>query len=112
MACINTDHILRYFTSMNIPVLPIHDSYIIDARVIFHLQEYMHKVIREGLNIHIPISNDNIKGLVNRLTLMAEQKILVTPEDPATIKFITDIMQYGEELEKLHGKMISSPSTS
>jgi hypothetical protein len=105
-----TDHILRYFTSMKIPVLPIHDSYIIDARVIFHLQEYMHKVIREGLNINIPISNDNIKGLVRRLALMAEQKILVTPDDPVTIKFITDIMQYGEELEKLHGKMTSSPS--
>jgi hypothetical protein len=105
------DHILRYFTSMNIPVLPIHDSYIIDARVIFHLQEYMHKVIREGLNINIPISNDNIKGLVSRLALMAEQKILVTPDDPVTIKFITDIMQYGEELEKLHGKMTGSPST-
>lgn len=96
-----TDHILRYYTSMDIPVLPIHDSYVIDARLVYHLQKYMHKVIREGLGISIPISKADIKGLASILAVKAEQKIFDDPDDPATIEFLKESLRFLGATEKL-----------
>jgi hypothetical protein len=76
-----TEHILLYFADMGIPVLPIHDSYIIDARAYLALREYMIRVTQEGLGIYIPITNDNFPHLLVKLMEIVEQRQKENPDD-------------------------------
>ena len=69
------EKVLLHFALDGIPVLPLHDSFRIDARLYDKLQEIMHRVIITNFGRPIRISNDDYVPLLGRLIGMAEEKI-------------------------------------
>jgi hypothetical protein len=69
------EKVLLYFAYENISVLPLHDSFRIDARLYEKLQEIMLKVIIESFGKPIRISNDDYVPLMGRLVGMVEDQI-------------------------------------
>ena len=70
-----TEMILLYFADRNIPVLPMHDSYIIDARAVLKLVEIMGEIVYENFQRHVKISNDNLEHLVSKIMAWASKQV-------------------------------------
>ena len=62
-----TEHILHYYAGRGVAVLPLHDSYRIDARLFDELRNLMHTIIYQNFGRHIPISNDDLQPLVESM---------------------------------------------
>ena len=69
------EKVLLSFAMDNIPVLPMHDSFRIDARLYQKLEERMHRVIIENFGKPIKISNDDYVPLMDRMFGMVEDRI-------------------------------------
>jgi len=58
--------VLVHFTKMGEPCLPMHDSFIIDARLSRELMGAMDEIVRQGFNREIDIKH-NMDQLLYRL---------------------------------------------
>jgi hypothetical protein len=58
------EKVMLYFALKCIPVLPIHDSFRIDARLFDELRTVMHRVIYENFGRFIGISNDDFESFL------------------------------------------------
>jgi hypothetical protein len=69
------ERVLLYFALKGIPVLPIHDSFRVDARAYPQLEEVMNRVMIESFGRPIWITNDDYLPLLERLSGMIEKQI-------------------------------------
>jgi hypothetical protein len=86
------EKVLLYFAYENIPVLPMHDSFRIDARVYDKLEEIMHRAIITNFGRPIRISNDDLGPLFKRLFGMIDKQIEEGDFDVEAFKaFVLDL---------------------
>ncbi|MFC1581009.1 hypothetical protein ACFL4N_08880 [Thermodesulfobacteriota bacterium] len=69
------EHVLLYFAEQGIPALPIHDSFRIDARVHPQLEEIMNTVIIQNFGSYIPITNDDLDPLMDRVSGILKEQL-------------------------------------
>ena len=69
------EKVLLYFAYDNIPVLPLHDSFRIDARLYQKLEEIMYRAIVTNFKRPIHVSNDDYIPLLQRLFGMIDKQI-------------------------------------
>lgn len=69
------EKVLLYFAVNGIAALPMHDSFIIDARHYQNLEDIMNRVILESFGTHIGISNDDYVPLVERMFGIIDEQI-------------------------------------
>ena len=70
-----SEKVLLYFALDGIPVLPLHDSFRIDARLYPNLKEVMNKVIKDSFGRQIRISNDDYMPLLERMFGIIDKQI-------------------------------------
>ena len=109
------EKVLLYFALEGITVLPLHDSFRIDARVYDKLEEIMHRVIIESFGAPIRISNDDYVPLVNKMFGMVEEQIKGGDFDEGRLdSLINDLedsilfSKVGEKLRKLKNKSMAN----
>jgi hypothetical protein len=109
------EKVLLYFALEGIPVLPLHDSFRIDARLYEKLQEIMSKVIIESFDRPIRISNDDYIPLIDRMFGMVEEQIKGGDYNEerlgSLIKDLEDSILFskvGEKLRKLKNESMAN----
>jgi hypothetical protein len=100
-----TEHILLHYAAQNIPVLPVHDSYIVDARVFEDLGRIMDKAIYDNFEKTFKISNDNLGELFKKMAGIIKQDIIDNPNDPRLRQLESDLAGPMEEIDKTIGKL-------
>jgi hypothetical protein len=75
------EKVLLYFAYEGIPVLPLHDSFRVDARAYPELQKIMNRAIITNFDRPIPVSNDDYVPLIDRMFGIREAH-LMPPQTP------------------------------
>jgi len=113
------ESVLLYFAKKGIPVLPLHDSFRINAGAYKTLEEVMNRVIEENFRIPIPISDDH-EPLLERTIRKIEEQIKRGDYDKkeldSLIKDLKTMLPLGfalsERFEKLRNEFIDNRAAS
>ncbi|UCG05045.1 MAG: hypothetical protein JSV83_14075 [Desulfobacterales bacterium] len=113
------ESVLLYFAKKDIPVLPLHDSFRINAGFYNVLNEVMNRVIEENFGIPIPISDDH-EPLLDRTISKIEEQIRRGDYDKkeldSLIEDLKSMLPLGyvlsKRFEKLRNEFIANRATS
>ena len=100
------EHILLYFAKQGIPVLPIHDSFRVDARLYQKLEEIMRQVISQNFGSYIPITNDDLEPLMTRIQDILTER-LAEGDEELERNLTADVIEMSSRLDKLKTMKVS-----
>ena len=100
------EHVLLYFAKQGIPVLPIHDSFRVDARLYQKLEEIMRQVISQNFGSYIPITNDDLEPLMTRIQDILTER-LAEGDEELERNLTADVIEMSSRLDKLKAMKVS-----